>query len=564
MYQSGLRLLLLSWVSLLGANASGDSTARLTPAAAGPYRIDGNRILDSKDRPYLMRGTELPTLTLNRADIAGDGKEFGAFSPSALISIRQRLNMNGVRLPVSPLEFEESGVYRALVQEVVESANRLELLVVLAADPVEQLTEPVLAHFWERCAGEFKGHPNVFFAPGHGADLVDAIRSAGAEQPVLVAGEFPVRGRNLVYEVTPSYATAGTDEGRWEQFGSLSTRAPVMVNDMDPQLDRKSAECAAFPGDPGAATKLVQENLAYFDAHGISWIVSQFRPGRMLTEYRYFNWSKLDDGWTCGEAPSRSGIAMILAAHLWSTDSHGLFVVNHVNGGMVLARGGLATAYGPILAEREVSAAPGKPLPLRLGNVSVRITDARGVAQLARLLYTGAGWSDVTFVVPANSAVGPARVSVVRSDGSSSAAPVIIADVAPGFLTVTSDARGAVAGEVVQRWMDSGETKRFATSECGSGGCRTVPIPLSDRVMTTVRLAGSGIRNAGPDAAIRVTVGGIAVPVLSFGAADRDDVGRDQVTIQLPLELRGAGETDLTMTVGSVLSNVVRINCGVL
>ena len=262
MYQSGLRLLLLSWVSLLGANASGDSTARLTPAAAGPYRIDGNRILDSKDRPYLMRGTELPTLTLNRADIAGDGKEFGAFSPSALISIRQRLNMNGVRLPVSPLEFEESGVYRALVQEVVESANRLELLVVLAADPVEQLTEPVLAHFWERCAGEFKGHPNVFFAPGHGEALVDAIRSGGAAQPVIVDGEFPVHDRNAIYQATPRYAATRTDEDRWRQFGFLSTGAPVMVNDMDPQLDRKSAECAAFPGDPGAATKLVQENLA--------------------------------------------------------------------------------------------------------------------------------------------------------------------------------------------------------------------------------------------------------------------------------------------------------------
>jgi uncharacterized protein (TIGR03437 family) len=255
---------------------------------------------------------------------------------------------------------------------------------------------------------------------------------------------------------------------------------------------------------------------------------------------------------------------MILAAHLWSTDSHGLFVVNHVNGGMVLARGGLATAYGPILAEGEVTATPGKPLPLRLGNVSVRVTDSRGVAQLARLLYTGAGWSDITFLVPANSAVGPARVAVVRSDGSSSTAPVILADVAPGFLTASSDARGAVAGEVVQRWVDSGQTKTFATAECGSGGCRTVPIALSGGVITTVRLAGSGIRNAGPNAAIRVTVGRIVVPVLSFGVADTDDRGRDQVTIQLPLELRGAGETDLVMTVGSVLSNVVRINCGVL
>ena len=541
----------------------GADIARLTPAAAGPYRIDGNRILDSRDRPYLVRGTELPTLTLRRTDIAGDGKEFGAFSPSALISIRQRLNMNAVRLPLSALAFEESGAYRARVREVVESANRLELLVILAADPAEQISAQALAHFWERCAGEFKGHPNAFFAPGHGEVLVDAIRASGAEQPVLVASEFPVHGRNLIYEVTPSYATTRTDEDRWRQFGVLSTRAPVMVNDLDPQLDRKSAECAAFPGDPGAATKLVQENLAYFDAHGISWILSQFRPGRMLTEYRYFNWSKLDDGWICGEAPSRSGIAMILAAHLWSTDTHGLFVVNHVNGGMVLARGGLATAYGPILAEREVAAATGQPLPLRLANVSVRVTDSRGMAQLARLLYTGAGWSDITFLVPANSAVGPAQVAVVRSDGSSVTAPVILADVAPGFFTASADARGAVLGEVVQRDVfHGGRTKKFAISECGLGGCRAVPIPLSGGVITTVRLAGSGIRNAGPKAAIRVTVGGMAVPVLSFGAADKDDVGRDQVTIQLPLDLRGAGETDLVMTVNSVLSNVVRIHCG--
>src|ERR1035441_5167035 len=186
----------------------------------------------------------------------------------------------------------------------------------------------------------------------------------------------------------------------------------------------------------------------------------------MLTEYRYFNWSKLDDGWTCGEDPSRGGIAMILVAHLWSTSPHGLFVVNQVNGGLVLARGGLTTAYGPILAEREMTATAGQPLPLRLGNVSVRVTDSHGIAQLAKLPYTGAGWSDITVVVPANSAVGPAEVPVVRSDGSSSAARVIVADVAPGFFTASADARGSVSGEVVQRWTDSGQTRTFAASEC--------------------------------------------------------------------------------------------------
>src|ERR1035438_10252181 len=137
------------------------------------------------------------------------------------------------------------------------------------------------------CAGDFKSYPNVFFALGHVEALVDAVRAGGAEQPVLIAGEIRAHDRNIIYEATPRYATTRTDEDRWRQFGYLSTRAPVLVNDLDPQLDRKSAECAAFPGDPGAATRLVQENLAYFDAHQISWVLSSFRPGKMLTEYRY-------------------------------------------------------------------------------------------------------------------------------------------------------------------------------------------------------------------------------------------------------------------------------------
>ena len=579
----------LTALSLLQANGGADSTPRLTPAASGPYQVDGNRILDARGRAYLIRGTELPTMTLKDSDIAGDGKEFGAFSRSSLISIRQRLNMNAVRLPVRPLEYQENGAYRARLLEVVESANAFELLVILAVDPAGPLSPQALAHFWTLCAGDFKHHPNVFFAvppaPGmHAASgwslwqsamqaQVDAVRASGAQQPILLAGpepdafdgltpQFQVHDRNVIYQATPRYATTRTEADRWRQFGSLSTRAAVLVSDLDPQLDTKSEECTAFPADPGAATRLVQENLAYFDAHQISWVLSSYRPGKMLTEYRYFNWSKLDDGWTCGESPSRGGIAMTLVAHLWSGDPHGLFAVNHVNGGLVLARGGLATAYGPILAEREATAPFGRPLPRVLANVSVRVTDSRGIARLARLQYTGAGWSDTTFVVPADAAVGPAEVAAVRSDGSKSAARVIIADVAPGFFTASFDARGAVSGEVVQRESGGGQPKTFAASECVAGSCRALPIPLSDRVTTTVRLAASGLRNAGPHAKVRVAVGRIAVPVLSFGPAD--DVGRDQVTIQLPVELRGAGETDLTMTVNGALSNVARIHCGAL
>jgi uncharacterized protein (TIGR03437 family) len=227
---------------------------------------------------------------------------------------------------------------------------------------------------------------------------------------------------------------------------------------------------------------------------------------------------------------------------------------------MVLARGGLSTAYGPILADREATAPAHAPLPLRLANIAVRVTDSRGIARRAALQYTGAGWSNVTFVVPAAAAPGPAEVAVVRTDGSVSAAKVILADIAPGFFSASADARGAAVGEVTQRDTVTGETRKFPLSECSGYACRTVPITLTPQVFTTVRLAGSGFRNAGAGAQLQITVGGVAVRVLSFGAAD--DVGRDQVTVELPAALSKLGEADVAMTVNGRLSNVVRIRCG--
>src|ERR1035438_2295763 len=87
------------------------------------------------------------------------------------------------------------------------------------------------------------GKTTLTAAPGQDEALVDAVRAGGAEQPVLAGGEFPVHDRNVIYQATPRYATTRTDEDRWRQFGFLATRAPVLVNDLDPQLDRKSAEC---------------------------------------------------------------------------------------------------------------------------------------------------------------------------------------------------------------------------------------------------------------------------------------------------------------------------------
>jgi uncharacterized protein (TIGR03437 family) len=522
---------------------------RPTPGPAGPYRVSANRILDRVGRSYLIRGTELAAVTLDPVK-PGD---LGALSASALVTIRQRLNMNAVRLPFGAVEFQENAAYASRVAEIVRTANRLDLLVVLAPFPAD---EP--SSFWTGLGRSFRDNPNVFFSAvsqsAVSQSAVTAIRAAGAQQPIVASAQsFPIDDENVIYQTDASYATARTES-------DLADRVPVLAVGLDPHLSEHSAECAAFPSDPAAATSMLQATLEYFDAHGISWMVSAFRPGQLITDTRTFTGTKLDNGWTCGEPPGAVGIGLAVLAHLWHSDPHGLFTVNGDAGNFYLARGGRATAYGPIMADRAMGLRPGQAPPTVLGNVSVRITDARGIARLAPLLYTGGGWAWLNFVVPDDVAAGPAEIAIVRTDGSLAHGRSIVADVAPGLRTASFDGRGPALGQVSQR-MPDGSVRTFEASRCAGYDCGTVPIPLSSSVVTTVRLVGSGFRHADSKLDFQLTVGDVAVPVLSFGPL-LGEPGTDQVTVRLTDDLIGYGETDLVMKVRGALSDVVRIACG--
>ena len=234
----------------------------------------------------------------------------------------------------------------------------------------------------------------------------------------------------------------------------------------------------------------------------------------------------------------------------WGATPLGLFAVSENRGGMETERGAISSYYGPILAD-EAMEAHGPPFPTVLGNISIRITDSHGVARFAPLLHTGAGWTFTSFLVPEACATGPAEVAVVRTDGSVSKGKVLIADTAPSLFAFPPDGRSAVAGQVTQRAAGRPD-KSFPIS--------TTPIPLQPGVSTSVRLLGTGFRYAGEHPDIRVTVGDIMVPVLAAGRST--EPGSDYLTIRLPDELAGIGETDLYFTLNGQLSNVVRINLG--
>ncbi len=539
------------WVLCCCGLAAAAATAPIsTPAPNGPYQVRGNRIFDREGRPHRIRGTQLPAVTGERSDFDGTPGTFGPLSGTALITIRQRLNMNAVRLPVLPRAYEARAEYRAAVARAVELANQLELLVILTADANEASEA-----FWRDLAGDFRARSDVFFAPG-AVRFVAAIRGAGATQPIAIPDGETASGAGLIYELSPSYSNLTTVDDRDRLLGSLATQVPVMVTGLDPGLNEAAAECNAFPRDPEAATALVRANLEYFDRHEISWTIAAFRPGSLIGEYRFFIGTKLDDGWSCGRAPSLAGLGLVLLAHLWNADPHGLFPVNGDAGGLLVPRGGIVTMYGPILAERAMTA-PRGPLPVRMVNVSVRVVDSRGVTRPAGLITTGAGWSQISFVVPAESAAGPAEVRLERTDGSVSTVQTRIGDIAPGLATASADGRG-----VAKATYFSGNAAGQPAWACGGpSDCRALPIPLARGLRTTLRLEGTGFRNAPAQTAIVALAGGVRLPAISI-LPMAEQPGRDYLTLVVPDSLIGRGEMDLWVRVAGQLSNVVRVNFG--
>ncbi len=589
---------------LLASGLSAEHTQQqLTAVPSGPFHVVGNRIIDSKGRPFLMRGTQLTQFrpqTTARDNRAGD--DFGPHSATSLAAIRLRFNMNAVRLPVNVLDADNPRYFSKLAK-VVRRANQIQLLVILAPrEPGAALPSARTAEFWSRCAAFFKDYPNVIFdafsdpAPSatpqsagdphsasgwnfwrHGGrsadgrdvvgieDLVRAIRTAGAAQPIVVMswkdgrlfeGAPLLDDPNIIYEASPSFRSTRTDAEREAHFGFLADRVPLLASGWDLNVE-DAAECSVVPTDPTAATRLVQANLNYFDDHQISWTVSVFEPGRLIKDLADHDATSLENGWTCGHVDyPPAGVGRVVQAHLRAAEERGLFVVSAA-GGLDVARGGYAIAYGPVMAERDSQSYTPR-LPLTLGRISVEVTDSAGVTRPSGIFWASAGWGQVNFVIPPESAVGPARMAIVRADGSRSTANVTITDTAPGFWTGVS-CRGPARGAATLAFAD-GRTFTSSISSCRAGKCSTLPIPVASVATTKVRLEGSGFRYASSADKIKVTIGGIRVPVVSFGPAD--EPGRDHVTIEIPAALHGLGETDLLCYLNGRVSNPVRIRIG--
>jgi uncharacterized protein (TIGR03437 family) len=216
-----------------------------------------------------------------------------------------------------------------------------------------------------------------------------------------------------------------------------------------------------------------------------------------------------------------------------------------------LAAQAFGSIYGLGLAAAP-AAASGQPWPVTLGGASVTIGN-----RAAPLLYVSP--VQINFEIPAGTTAGDIPLSVQTGLGSTLNFSAKVAAIAPGLFTANGDGRGVVAASAIRVIPGSTLQIPLPVFRCGDkpSSCVSVPIQLGQDTPTYVALYGTGIRGS-PPGRVTVLIDGASVPVLYFGPQLEYD-GLDQINIALPLSLRGAGEVDVVVEAGGILSNTARI-----
>ncbi|MEO5925152.1 MAG: carboxypeptidase regulatory-like domain-containing protein [Bryobacteraceae bacterium] len=202
---------------------------------------------------------------------------------------------------------------------------------------------------------------------------------------------------------------------------------------------------------------------------------------------------------------------------------------------------------------REFVLAPAS-ISTQIDGTSVLLTDARGVAQFAKLQFVSP--EQINFLMPANVPAGTARITVMSLLGQGST-DIQVATVAPGIFAANSDGRGPAAAAYV-RVLAGGAQQSGFTFDADRSPRENLPIDVTAAAPVYLTLYGTGIRYRAT--AVAATIGGLSVPVLA-AVAQGQYAGLDQVNVgPLPIALAGRGEVSVNFQVDGRATNPVTVN----
>ncbi len=202
----------------------------------------------------------------------------------------------------------------------------------------------------------------------------------------------------------------------------------------------------------------------------------------------------------------------------------------------------IVSAFGTGMAAGKVGAST-LPLPTTLGGVTIEVKDAAGVTRQAPLFYVSPG--QINYAIPDGTADGTATVTIQSGTGTFVAQQQVV-NVAPGIFNANGLAAGTAEKTV------NGAQQLVTLVNNGAA----VPVDVSGEG-TYLTLYGTGIRNHVN--AVTAAVGTITGLPVAYAGAQGVYFGEDQINIQLPASLAGAGLVNVTVTVDGRVSNPVKI-----
>lgn len=215
--------------------------------------------------------------------------------------------------------------------------------------------------------------------------------------------------------------------------------------------------------------------------------------------------------------------------------------VNAASFAAPLAPSAIAAGFGTGLALQTAAAAT-TPLPTTLAGTNVRIIDSSNATLQAQLFFVSAG--QVNYLIPDQTAIGPAQVIVTNLNGVMSTGTVQIANSAPAIFTANSSGTGVVAGVTTLDGVN------FVSTVAPNGAAAAVSAGSMAQPNTLV-LFGTGFRRG---ANIQVTFGSVAATPV-FAGAQGGFAGLDQLNVPIPPNAP-SGLVNITITADGVVSNI--------
>ncbi len=469
-----------------------------TPAPVAPFHIEGRGLFDANRRQFVLFGVQMSGLdAFTPAD--SDRALVASMTNLTFRVLRQRWNMNCVRLLVSPSIWQRDGKdYLNAVNQIVQRANAEGLVVVLVPSDTARAGSAIstglpgteIASFWSAWAAFFKDNPRIVFdlygrpsaasIPGSVAgtrrsadwnfwlnggiasdgrtvlgmqQLTTLIRAAGASQQFIAASafhdaldfrgfnaSFAIKDANVLYEVHPYFDHALTDVQRDANFGAVADTLPMYAGEFGAPLQEDSPSCRSVPTDPSKASDAVVQLVSYLAVRNISWTAASFEPTQLVTDLATLTATQLDRPWTCGQvADPQPGIGGILLLFLTGdTDGFGSIAPDQV----ASAAGGPAgpVAPGEVVTFYGELIGPEKDVPGQFDSNGILST----LAGETRILFDGiaapiftAGFFEVTVQVPfALAGQSSTKVQAFYRDVPSSIITLPVAATAPAIFTV--------------------------------------------------------------------------------------------------------------------------------